>query len=62
MNDYRGVIGIQIKAINVIGDNESKVNEFLEEYDGYIIDIQIIPSTKLCDVIKYIIIYQAYTE
>ena len=62
MNDYRGIIGIQIKTIQVIGNNDREVNEFLEEYDGYIIDIQIIPSTKLCDVIKYIIIYQAYTE
>ena len=62
MNDYRGVLGIQIKTIDVVGDNESKVNEFLEEYDGYIIDIQIVPSHRLHNVIKYIIIYQAYTE
>ena len=62
MNDYRGIIGIQIKTIQVIGNNDREINEFLEEYDGYIIDIQIIPSAKLCDVIKYIIIYQAYTE
>lgn len=62
MNDYRGIIGIQVKTINVIGNNNEEVNEFLEEYDGYIIDIKIIPSPNMCDVIKYIIIYQAYTE
>ena len=39
MNDYRGIIGIQIKTIQVIGNNDREVNEFLEEYDGYITQI-----------------------
>lgn len=43
MNNLLGIMGIALKAIECDKNDMTEVNEFLDEYDGYIIDIQIIP-------------------
>ena len=39
MNKMYGITGIQVKFF-VIDNNSEELNEFLQEYDGNIIDIQ----------------------
>lgn len=48
--------GIQIKSFEVDHDNVDEVNMFLEEYDGNIIDIKIIPL--LYGKSRYVVIYR----
>ena len=43
MNSMYGITGIQTKAILVDKNDLTEVNEFLDEYDGNIINIQFIP-------------------
>lgn len=43
MNNVFGITGIQTKVFEVNKNDVSEVNAFLKEYDGDIIDIQIIP-------------------
>ena len=38
-----GITGIRLKAIECDKNDMTEVNAFLDEYEGYIIDIQIIP-------------------
>lgn len=43
MNNVFGITNIRAKAFEVNKNDTSEVNAFLEEHDGEIIDIQIIP-------------------
>lgn len=43
MNNIYGITNIRVKAIEVEKNDLTKVNQFLKEHDGNIIDIQIIP-------------------
>ena len=57
MANLRGITGIRTKIIEVEGANTDELNDFLEEYDGYIIDIQTVGM--LYGWCKFIIIYKA---
>lgn len=57
MTNFRGITGIRTKIIEVEGVNTDELNDFLEEYDGYIIDIQTVGM--LHGWCKFIIIYKA---
>lgn len=57
MTNLRGITGIRTKIIEVEGVNTDELNNFLEEYDGYIIDIQTVGM--LYGWCKFIIIYKA---
>ena len=57
MNNVFGITGIRVKAIEVDKNDLTKVNDFLEEYDGNIIDIQVIPM--LYGVSRFVITYKA---
>lgn len=60
MANMRGVIGIRTKIIEVAGEDVRAVNDFLEEYDGYIIDIQTVGM--LYGWCKFVIIYKAVEQ
>lgn len=62
-NNIYGITGIRVKIISVINCvnllntlGMEKVNDFLAEYDGNIIDIQAMPVTD--EVVKFIITYK----
>ena len=57
MNNVFGITGIQVKAIEVNKNDVTEVNDFLEEYDGNIIDVQIIPMFQ--GVSRFVIVYKA---
>lgn len=57
MKNLLGTIGIRTKIIEVEGDNAREVNDFLEEYDGYIIDVQTVGM--LYGWCKFVILYKA---
>lgn len=57
MANMIGVTGIRTKVIEAEGTYTDEVNAFLEEYDGYIIDIQTVGM--LYGWCKFIIIYKA---
>lgn len=57
MNNMLHITGIQVKAIEVNKNDVSEVNEFLAEYDGNIIDIQIIPM--MYGISRFVITYKA---
>ena len=57
MKNMFGYTGIHVKAIEVDKNDVTEVNEFLEEYDGNIIDIQIIPMFQ--GVSRFVIVYKA---
>lgn len=57
MNNMLNIKGIQVKAIEVNKNDVSEVNEFLVEYDGNIIDIQIIPM--MYGISRFVITYKA---
>lgn len=44
MNDFRGVKGIKVKLFEITFSKE--INDFLEEHDGNIIDIQFNSATS----------------
>ena len=51
-----GITGIRIKIIEATHEDSSKINEFLDEYDGNIIDIK--TADMLYGVTKFIIVYK----
>lgn len=57
MINLRGITGIRTKIIEVEGTHTEELNDFLEEYNGYIIDIQTVGM--LYGLCKFIIIYKA---
>lgn len=57
MNNVFGITGIRVKAIEVNKNDVKEVNEFLDEYDGYIIDVQIIPMFQ--GMSRFVIVYKA---
>lgn len=57
MNSMYGITGIQTKAFLVNKHDLSKVNAFLSEHDGNIINIQFIPMFQGFS--RCIIIYKA---
>ena len=60
MNNVFGITGIRVKAIEVNKNNVAEVNEFLDEYDGNIIDVQIIPMLQ--GVSRFVIVYKAVED
>ena len=56
MNNVFGITGIRVKAIEVNKNDVTEVNEFLNEYDGNIIDVQIIPMFQ--GVSRFVIVYK----
>jgi hypothetical protein len=60
MKSLLGTIGIRTKIIEVEGDNVREVNDFLEEYDGYIIDVQTVGM--LYGWCKFVILYKAVEQ
>ena len=57
MGNIYGVTGVRVKAIEAPHEDLTEVNDFLDEYDGNIIDIQTSPMAY--GVTKYIIVYKA---
>lgn len=57
MNNVFGITGIRVKAIEVEKNDLTKVNDFLGEYDGNIIDIQVIPMFQGFS--RFVITYKA---
>jgi hypothetical protein len=57
MKNMLGITGLRTKIIEVQGDSAEELNEFLEEYDGYIIDIQAVGM--LYGWCKFVILYKA---
>lgn len=57
MNNVFGITGIRVNAIEVNQNDVTKVNDFLDEYDGNIIDIQIIPMFQGFS--RFVITYKA---
>lgn len=55
-----GITGIQVKIIEVTHDDTEKLNGFLAEYEGNIIDIQTVGM--MYGVCKFIITYKAFDE
>lgn len=55
-----GIKGIQIKTFDLKCDEINIVNDFLMEYDGSIIDIQV--AQMLYGVTRYVIVYKAKEE
>lgn len=60
MADMLGIKGIQIKTFDLKHDEINIVNDFLMEYDGSIIDIQV--AQMLYGVTRYVIVYKAKEE
>lgn len=60
MKNVYGITGMKVKIILVAHDDTKKLNEFLAEYDGNIIDIQTVGM--LYGVCKFIITYKAFDE
>lgn len=60
MKNMFGVTDIRTKIIEVEGDNVGEVNEFLEEYDGNIIDVQTVGM--LYGWCKFVILYKAVEQ
>lgn len=56
MDNLLGTKNIRTAAIEVNKNDLTKVNRFLDEHDGQIIDIQIIPMFQGTS--RFIIIYQ----
>ena len=56
MNNLLGTKNIRTMAIEVNQNDLTKVNQFLNEHDGQVIDIQIIPLFQ--GMSRFIIIYQ----
>ena len=57
-NTLFGFTGIQVKAIEVEKNDLTEVNDFLDEYNGNIIDIQVIGM--LYGRSRFIITYKAF--
>ena len=60
MNNIFGITGIRTKAFEVNKNDTSEVNAFLNEYDGNIIDIQIIPLFQGYS--RWMVIYKAVED
>lgn len=60
MKNMYGITGIRARAFEVNKNSTEEVNRFLKEYDGNIIDIQIIPMFQR--VSRWIILYKAVEE
>lgn len=57
MNHLFGLKGIQAKAFEITHMDMTEVNEFLREYDGNIIDVQVVPMAM--GLSKVVVIYKA---
>lgn len=57
MKNLFGITNIHVKAIEVSRNEMEEVNKFLEEHDGDIIDLQVMPM--LYGMSRFIIIYKA---
>ena len=60
MNNVFGITGIQVKAIEVNQNDVTAVNDFLEEYDGNVIGVQVIPMFQ--GMSRFIIVYKAIEQ
>ena len=51
-----GIHGIMVKVIDCKDDDVKDLNQFLDEYDGNIIDIKTVPM--LYGITRYVVIYK----
>lgn len=52
--------GTQIKMIDVQGTNADKLNDFLLEYEGFILNIQ--PMSLFHGLTRFVIVYKAFAD
>ena len=57
MKNLYGMTGIEVKIIEVYGNEVEELNNFLKEYNGNIIDVQTIGMFN--GFVKFIIMYKA---
>ena len=57
MNHLYGLTGLRVRAFEIQHEDVSAVNEFLEEYDGNIVDVAAVPMAL--GVTKIIVTYKA---
>lgn len=57
MNHLYGLTGLRVRAFEIQNEDTTKVNEFLEEYDGNIVDIAAVPMAL--GMTKIIVTYKA---
>lgn len=57
MKNLYGMTGIEVKIIEVYGNEVEELNNFLKEYDGNIIDVQAIGMFN--GFAKFVIMYKA---
>lgn len=57
MKNLYGITGIQVEAIDCTKNHLEELNEFLEEHDGDILEIQTV--AMLYGVTRYVVIYKA---
>lgn len=50
--------GTQVKMIDIQGTNADELNDFLIEYEGFILDIK--PMGLMHGLTRYVIIYKAF--
>lgn len=57
MNHFFGLKGIQTRAFEITHEDMNEVNKFLAEYDGNIIDVQVVPMAM--GMSKVVVVYKA---
>lgn len=54
--------GTQIKMIDVRGTNAEELNDFLLEYEGFILNIYPTPMPSLYNITRFTIVYKAFAD
>ena len=57
MKSLFGLTGIQVRAFEISHEDMSAVNDFLREYDGNVIDVQVVPMAM--GLSKVVVVYKA---